>query len=196
MDPILERRSIRKFRPELPDKNLIDTVLQAAMLAPSAKNRQPWKFLVYTKESKQQLLDAMLRGLTRMRDDDTIPQAAKAGLTDAFRTQQIMQAAPVWVAVLNTGSGSPFAPISPENRITEICDTLSLGAAVENMLLKATELGLGGLWIANTFYAYPEMTACIGTDAQLACAVALGYPDEAPLPRPRKRLDEAAEYRG
>ena len=196
MNPIPERRSIRKYKPEMPDRELIEKVLQAAMLAPSAKNRQPWKFIVYTSESKQKLLDAMLCGLTRMRDDETIPQAAKSGLTDAFRTLQIMQAAPVLVAVLNTGSGSPFAPVAPDARITEICDTLSLGAAVENMLLKATELGLGSLWIANTFFAYPEMTACIGTDAQLACAVALGYPDEAPAPRPRKSPDDVVEYRG
>lgn len=195
MNEIENRRSIRKYRKDMPDRGLIDEILHAGMLAPSAKNRQPWKFLVYTEKSKEMLLGAMETGLIRMRDDSAVPQAAKAGLTDAFHTLGIMREAPVLVAVLNTGSGSPFAGISPADRITEICDSLSIGAAVENMLLKATELGLGSLWIANTFFAYPELTAMIGTDAQLACAVVFGYADEAPPQRPRKLFGDAAEYR-
>ena len=195
MNEIESRRSIRKYRAEMPDRRLIDEILHAGMRAPSAKNRQPWKFLVYTEKSKEVLLNAMETGLIRMRNDGSVPQAAKAELTDAFHTLVIMREAPVLITVLNTGSGSPFVGISPAERITEICDSLSIGAAVENMLLKATELGLGSLWIANTFFAYPELTACIGTDAQLACAVALGYADEAPPPRPRKQYGDVAEYR-
>lgn len=79
--------------------------------------------------------------------------------------------------------------------ITEICDTLSIGAAVENMILKATEIGLGTLWIANTFYAYEELSDFIGEDGQLACAVALGYADETPDPRPRKPFEDILEFR-
>ena len=195
MDAIKERRSIRKYRAELPDRKLIGEVLRAGMLAPSAKNRQPWKFIVFTEKSKEQLLRAMDAGLTRMLDDSTIPQEAKTGLTDAFHTLKIMQEAPVLIMILNTNSGSPFDGISPADRITEICDSLSIGAAVQNMLLKAASLGLGSLWIANTFYAYPELAAFIGTPSQLTCAVALGYPDEAPPPRPRKKPEDVAEYR-
>ena len=195
MNEIENRRSIRKYRPEMPDRCLIDAVLHAAMLAPSAKNRQPWKFIVYTEKAKDKLLDAMQCGLMRMRDDPAIPQEAKTGLTDAFHTLQIMQQAPVLIAVLNTGSGSPFDPITPADRITEICDSLSVGAAVENMLLRAQALGLGTLWIANTFFAYPELTSCIGTDAQLSCAVALGFADEAPPSRPRKPAADVIVYR-
>ena len=63
------------------------------------------------------------------------------------------------------------------------------------MLLKATALGLGSLWIANTCFAYPELTAYLRTDAQLVCAVSLGYPDEAPAARPRKSSGDVTEYR-
>ena len=63
------------------------------------------------------------------------------------------------------------------------------------MLLKATELGLGTLWIANTSFAYNELVSYIGTTSQLIGAVALGYADEAPYPRPRKSFDEVVEYR-
>lgn len=194
MEAIEKRRSIRKYIPEIPEKSIIDEILRAAVLAPSAKNRQPWKFLVYTNKSKDKLLNAMEAGLTRMRDSSDIPPEAGKGLPDAFHTMKIMQEAPVVIMVLNTNAGSPFLGIDADARITEICDTLSVGAAVENMLLKATELGLGTLWIANTCYAYPELTAFLGTSAQLTGAVALGYANESPALRPRKPWEEVVEY--
>lgn len=79
--------------------------------------------------------------------------------------------------------------------MTEICDSLSIGAAIENMLLRATELGLGTLWVANTCFAYEELTTYLNTDNQLIGAVALGYTAENPMQRPRKCLDEIVEYR-
>lgn len=67
-----------------------------------------------------------------------------------------------------------FASIEREKRIVEICDSLSIGAAVENMILIATGYGLGTLWIANTCFAYNELIEFIGTDSQLTGIVAVG----------------------
>ena len=53
--------------------------------------------------------------------------------------------------LLKTGS------LGNEKRIVEICDSLSIGAAIENMILTATGYGLGTLWIANTCFAYNEL---------------------------------------
>ena len=63
------------------------------------------------------------------------------------------------------------------------------------MLLAATELGYGTLWIANTFYAYQELETFLGINGQLISAVALGVPDETPAPRPRKKFEEVVEFR-
>ncbi len=63
------------------------------------------------------------------------------------------------------------------------------------MLLKADELGLGTLWIANTFFAYKDLFEFVGEKGQLAGAVALGYADEQPFARPRKELSDILEYR-
>lgn len=195
MDCIKERRSIRKYKPQLLEKETVDEIIKAGILAPSAKNRQPWKFIVYRGESKKELLAEMEKGLFRERDGNAVLPGSKSGLADAFHTLKIMREAPILIVLLNTNSTSPFEHIGAEERITEICDNLSIGAAVENMLLKATELGIGSLWIANTFFAYPELADYIGTPYQLVGAVALGYSDEAPAARPRKCLEEAAEYR-
>lgn len=76
-----------------------------------------------------------------------------------------------------------------------ICDTLSIGASVENMLLTATELGYGTLWIANTCFAYEELVAYMEITGQLIGAVSLGLSAENPNPRPRKSMREVVEYR-
>ena len=85
--------------------------------------------------------------------------------------------------------------INVNDRITEIIDSLSIGAAIQNMLLAATELGYGTLWIANTFYAYQELAQYLGINGQLISAVIVGVPDETPNPRPRKSFDEVVEFR-
>ena len=96
---------------------------------------------------------------------------------------------------INTNQYTPFASIENEKRIVEISDSLSIGAAIENMILTATGYGLGTLWIANTCFAYNELMDFIGTDSQLTGIVAVGFADEAPAKRPRKPLEEIVEYR-
>ena len=76
----------------------------------------------------------------------------------------------------------------------ELLDAVSVGAAVENLLLEAEALGLGTLWIGNTFLAYDAIAEEMAVDGQLLGAVALGYPDEYPSPRPRKSLEEIAAF--
>lgn len=97
--------------------------------------------------------------------------------------------------MLNTNQKTPFDSIEDEKRIVEICDSLSIGAAIENMILTATSYGLGTLWIANTCFAYNELIDFIETDSQLTGIVAIGFANEAPAKRPRKPLTDIVEYR-
>lgn len=192
---IYERRSIRKFQEKAVPQELIRKVLDAGRAAPSAKNRQPWKYIVFGNEHKKELLKAMEEGLKREEKGITDLPKSRNGIPDARNTLRIMQEAPIIIVVLNTNAGSPFCPVDNDERITEICDSLSIGASVENMLLAAEELGLGTLWIANTCFAYAELSAFLNTKGQLSCAIAIGYADEKPGQRPRKQLNEIAEYR-
>lgn len=116
-------------------------------------------------------------------------------LSDAFNTLRIMREAPVLIIIENTNGTSPYKQIDSERRVSEICDTLSIGASVENMLLKATELGYGTLWIANTCFAYDELIEFTEIKGQLVGAVSLGIADEMPAKRPRKPLEEVLEFR-
>lgn len=195
MNPIYSRRSIRKYKNKPVAKELISELVDAGRAAPSAKNRQPWKYIVFAGESKEELLDRMELGLNKT--EKNVPELAEAGseLHDARNTLRIMREAPVIIAVLNTNGSSHFMPVNAGERITEICDSLSIGASIQNILLKAHESGIGTLWIANTFYAYGDLAEYIGTEHQLIGAIALGYPDEEPQQRPRKPLSEIIEFR-
>ena len=192
---IENRRSIRKYKPDEIERKLIDEIIYSASLAPSAKNRQPWKFIVYQGKEKDKLVDVMRHGINSEKmTHELMPEWAFA-IPDAENTVRIMQEVPCLIAVLNTNQYTPFASIENEKRIVEISDSLSIGAAIENMILTATGYGLGTLWIANTCFAYNELMDFIGTDSQLTGIVAIGFANEAPAKRPRKPFEEIVEYR-
>jgi nitroreductase len=72
----------------------------------------------------------------------------------------------------------------------DVVDIQSVGAAIQNMLLAARDLGVGSLWICDVFYAYEVLRAWLGEGGEMIAAVCLGYADEAPSARPRKGIDE------
>ena len=192
---IENRRSIRKYKPDKIERKLIEEIIYSASLAPSAKNRQPWKFIVYQGKEKDKLVEVMRHGINSEKMTHEIMPEWAFAIPDAENTVRIMQEVPCLIAVLNTNQYTPFASIENEKRIVEISDSLSIGAAIENMILTATGYGLGTLWIANTCFAYNELMDFIGTDSQLTGIVAVGFADEAPAKRPRKPLEEIVEYR-
>ncbi len=194
-DSIYSRRSIRKYLDKNVSKEMIEQVIDAGRMAPSAKNRQPWKYIVFGGESKKELLNQMEIGIEREENEQAFLVNSKHGIPDAKNTLRIMKEAPVIIVVLNTNGTTPFEELNVDGRFTEICDSLSIGASIQNMLLKAEEIGLGTLWIANTCFAYKELAEYLDTTNQLIGAIAIGYSDEKPSQRPRKMMDEIVEYR-
>ena len=70
----------------------------------------------------------------------------------------------------------------------------SLGAAIQNMLLKAYSLGLGSLWICDVYSATKAITKHFNKTWKLAAAVTLGWPAQTPEPRPRKPIEEVSDH--
>lgn len=192
---IYNRRSIRKYLDKQITQELIEQIIDAGRMSPSAKNRQPWKYIVLGGENKLEFLKCMWKGILREENENSLLPNSKNGLADAKNTWNIMMQAPILIVVLNSNGRNPFEMVDADGRFVEIFDTLSIGASVENMLLKATEFGLGTLWIANTCYAYKELTEYLKSTHQLIGAIALGYADEIPVQRPRKEMEEVVEYR-
>lgn len=59
-----------------------------------------------------------------------------SGISDAKNTFRIMETAPIVIVVLNTNGKSPFILLDADDRLTEMNDLLSIGASIENMLLR------------------------------------------------------------
>ena len=194
-ESIENRRSIRKYQDAPVSRALLEQILRAGNLAPSAKNRQPWRFVVATGRGKAEAVAAMRRGLAREAETPLLPGSAQHRQGAAY-TAQIMEQAPAVIFVINPLGADVRAPLSPEERVYEICNAQSLGAALENMALRATELGLGSLWICDTYFAYDELKAWLGGAGEPFAAMAIGYAAEAPRPRPRRALENIVEWRG
>ncbi len=74
-------------------------------------------------------------------------------------------------------------------------DNLSVGAAIENMCLRSTELNLGTLLIGDTDFIEKEILDMVKhNDMELISSLVIGYPNQEPKMRPRKTLEEIMEY--
>lgn len=191
---IIDRRSIRKYQERLVPQSMIEEIIRAGILAPSAKNRQPWKFVVVTGAAKEGMCAALAEGLERERKEPFL--AESAGYIDgAEYTFSIMRQAPAVIFIINPLAKKFGNSLSDEERIAEICNTQSIGAAIENMVLTATNLGLGSLWICDTFFAQKELDQWLNAEGELFAALAIGYAAEAPNARPRKEEKDIVEWR-
>lgn len=180
---IEQRRSIRSFTNEVVKKEIIEDILNCGRLAPSAKNRQPWHFVVVKEGVKDKIADIMIN-YTINNDDKTIEREKFGYKSSVNPTAKIIKQAPILVLIFREKN---------DNWI--IGDNLSIGACVQNMCLRATDLGIGSLWIRDTVYVAEDVAKMLGHgDMELNCALALGYANEEPKMRPRKELKDIVEW--
>lgn len=194
MDAIEQRRSIRAFQGRAVPHDALEEVLRAGMLAPSAKNAQPWRFIVAEGEEKQRLVDAMQMGIRRAKEAPQLSGLA-AALAGVEHSAAILEQAPVAVVVQDVLAPEGADPLSALERTLEASRLLSIGAAMENMILRATQLGLGTLWIADTAFAREEIERWCALPGRVVSALAIGYAGENPGPRPRKRPEDVIQWR-
>ena len=188
LDAIAARRSIRKYKDTpIPDE-MLNCILEAAIQAPSGKNKQPWRFIVVKGDQRAEMVRLMREGIAQMKGQGMNPGSSEWSAV-------VMEQAPVTVFVFNPQGAAPWEPHSMDQMFDDVVDIQSIGAAIQNMLLAAQELGLGSLWICDVFYAYEQLRAWLGESGELIAAVSLGYPDEAPAARGRKPFAEVVRTR-
>ena len=187
LEAIAGRRSIRKFQDKpLPDE-VVKQILEAATLAPSGKNGQPWRFYVVREDKRAEMVRVMREGMAHAREAG-VPLGSSEG------TARIMECAPVTVFVFNEATLASIIGADGDLGLINVVEVQGIGAAIQNMLLAAQELGVGSLWICDVFYACEELSAWLGETHQMIAAVSLGYPDEAPGARPRKPVSEVTTW--
>lgn len=181
------RKSIRKYKDDPLTQEILEKILSAAILAPSGKNKQPWKFYVVRGDKRAEMVAEMQKGMDRLEGQGINTGSAKFSI-------RVMAQAPVTIFVFNPTSKHPLLKRDTLETYADVVDIQSIGAAIQNMLLAATDLGVGSLWICDVFFGYEELCAWLGEKGQMIAAVSLGYSDQQPRPRPRKPVDEVTVY--
>ncbi len=182
IEAIENRRSIRNFKADKISKEIVEDILNCGRLAPSAKNRQPWYFVIVQDEMKNKIADMMIN--YTINKDDTNERKKLGCASSVNPTANVIKQAPILVLVFREKN---------DNWI--IGDNLSIGACVENMCLRATDLGIGSLWIRDIVYVSEDVAKMLGHgDLELNCAVLFGVPNQNPKQRPRKELKEIMEW--
>ena len=156
MEAITARRSIRKFSDRPVTEETVNAVLAAAILAPSGKNRQPWRFVVVAGDEKRaQMIRVMREGIA-----DTKAHGTETG--SAIMTARVMEYAPVTIFVFNPEGVHPWVKHSVGQTFLEAVDTQSIGAAIQNMLLAAQEHGSGNALDVRRVVRIPAAVSVAG----------------------------------
>lgn len=177
----IEDRSIRKYKKDEIQKEIIEDILKCGCLSPSAKNRQPWYFIVLSGKNKNEIAKIMIDGFTN--EHKEYDKKVLKCDNSVICTANVIIQAPILILI--------FRP-KDDNWLG---DSLSIGACVENMCLRATELGLGTLWIRDVVYTSDKIASYFGKkNLELNCALSIGILNEKPKSRPRKKLDDIIEW--
>ena len=103
-------------------------------------------------------------------------------------TYRIMEEADSVILVFNAYPSNKV--LGKEDKLFDCTNIQAIGAAIQNMLLKATDLGIGSLWICDIFACYQQICEDYYKEGQLIAAIALGYPADVTTKTARKPLDE------
>jgi len=196
-DLLEARRSIRAFRPDPVDRTTLDALVEAACLAPAPHHSRPWRWVVVdTNEAKRALGDGMGQ---RWREDlrgDGIDEDRIDELVNV--SSERLSKAPALVLGCLTWDGLDRYPDADRQRAEWGMALLSLGAAVENLMLAATDAGLASCWVAAPIFC-PETArdALELPNEWLPHALVLvGHPDPdyTPRERPPIPLDDLRRF--
>lgn len=199
-EAIRERRSIRRFKGDPVSDETIRELLEAARLAPSGSNRQPWRFIVVTDPEER----AKLRKICW--DQAFIEQAPVvfvcwADLVAYSQPSRLKRSEEFIAAGVTQTLSGRFADPEFRASLLRLPDpdlsvfvapaVASTYIAIEHMVLTATALGLGSCWVGalggegeiNAMFNLPKTTVVVAV-------LPVGYPDKVPPPRPRIPLSE------
>jgi nitroreductase len=160
-EAVRERTSIRSYRPDPIEDDKLERILDAARMAPSGKNGQPWTFIVVTSEE------------TRKK------------LVPACKNQEFVGQAPVVIAVCGHEDMAYKKMGGYWNSMP-----IDIGIALEHLMLAAVSEGLGTCWIGAFIEDQVREILGVPPDVKIVALTPVGYPAEDKTHRPRKSLDE------
>jgi coenzyme F420-0:L-glutamate ligase / coenzyme F420-1:gamma-L-glutamate ligase len=177
---ILTRRSIRRYQSDRPvPREVLEGILAAATWAPSAHNRQPWRFVAITTPTVRQDL-AFAMG-ARLRADLTADNAPPEVIEkDVNRSYSRITGAPVLVLACMTMADMDRYPDTKRSSAERLMAVQSTALAVQNLLLAAHAEGLGACWMCAPLFC-PDVVSTqlvLPADWEPQALITLGYPAE------------------
>lgn len=179
IDFLTSRRSIRRYRAELVPPELIEQLLAAATWAPSAHNRQPWRFAVITSsQAKHDLAVAMGRQLRADLVADQMPSELIE--KDIGRSYQRLTQAPLLILLSLTMIDMDNYPDDRRQHNEWLMAVQSTAMAGQNLQLAADALGLGSCWMCAPLFSPDVVRQVLNLpdDWQPQALVTIGYPAE------------------
>jgi nitroreductase len=182
-EAIRSRRSVRKFTRKEVSQQKIKKLVDAAIMAPSPLNLQPWLFTVVTGKPRDELLGIISRATTVMDDilavygldEKTLPAAKEA----ALRFYSNLGDAPVIMVASVPSTSHPYL-----NKMR----LAAVAMAFQNLMLTAYASGLGTCCITPAAWIEEEVKKFLKlSDRDVGLMMVLGYPDEKPAPLPRNQ---------
>jgi nitroreductase len=188
-DIIASRRSIRKFRQEHISADTVQLLLDAARLAPSGSNLQPSRFIVAQSQTAKEALGQCTpyKFITKA----SVVFVCCADLTAISsrdkRVGELLEAGAFEGVDMNFDSAAPSAVMEADAAKAYLA--MNVAIAVEHIVLKAVDLGLGSCWLGR--FDRDELKKYLKLDESIYPVVLLpvGYPDQTPKARPRFDLD-------
>lgn len=195
-DFLRSRRSIRRFKPDPVSDSAIREILHTAAFAPSAHNRQPWRFVVLTDPgTKKFLSDSMAEEFERDLGKDNLPPEKIAKFVN--RSRERITGAPVVIVLCLDMSVMDIYPDERRKNAEYLIATQSVANAGMQLLLAAHAEGLGGVWVCSPMFAQETVQNVLelSKDWEPQAMFLLGYSDEIPTLRERKSLEEVTLFR-
>ena len=200
-DLIHKRRSIRKYKPDMPPEEWINSMLRCALMAPSPSNSQPVRFFRISSAGKREkLYQALVSGkqeFLRAIQSKKEAKRLKNLINTYYRFSEFMFKAPILFTVGTIASYTGFSKklleegILTHNKREETSLDITVGLALKGFILKGEELGLGTCILTGPLVFIPNVEEILGiNDVRIKCFITAGFPDEKPGMPLRKSISE------
>ena len=188
-DVLYERRTVRDFTADPVDAAAVRRAISAALTAPAPHHSEPWRFAVLeTPGARTALLDDMLAAwIADLRGDGfTEDQIARR-----VRRGEPLRRAPLIIVPCLAADAAHAYPDERRAAAERAMFLVSMGAAVQNLLVALAIEGLGSCWVSSALFCQEVAAASLGLPGRWEPmgAIGVGHPAVPPAPRPQRDLD-------
>lgn len=191
-EAISKRTSVRFYDEREVDDKILKELIKAAIRAPNASGLENWLFVIYrSEEAREKIHELIKQGHIEYSKERGLPEEKMEKLMKRF--EQGMYKAPIYLGVFINKNVKALRD-ERYNDLEFYWALESAAMAIENLMLKAVELGLGTCYIGVACFEHIEKElkrmAGLGEEYCLTGLISVGYPQEESKPRKRKKSAE------